>query len=387
MDGNAGADTLVGGAQNDILTGGDGVDYLYGGDDDDILIAQDTDGKIDGGANNLTGGLDVARFASSVSAVNLTNAKLVEIEQVEITNTLTDASYDFSAQTEALIIVGGSRADTITGTQDWDTFVVSATSDVDAGESYDGVAGTDTLSVADGTVDLSGLVSLTSVEVITLGSGAKTFAASALTGDTIAVSGTATLTVNGTAAGDTINLSGLALSGGITAATINGLDGDDVITGTSGADTITGGTGADAITVGAGANVIVIGNADSGVTVATADSIADFTAATVNFLMGVAGNATASTGNYVEVADADYAGNFAAILTALNTAAATLAATSSETELFVFAADTQAVAGVGATGYLGNDTDGNGTIDQVIILTGINNNGAISAADIIGSLS
>ena len=378
LTGSGGADTLTGGAGNDTLTGGTGADSLLGGAGDDELYAEDTDAKIDGGANTATG--DTVYFGSGVTAVNLTDAKLVEIEKVVITNAAA-GSYDFSAQTEALVITGGAAADTITGTQDWDTFVVSAAADVVAGESYNGGAGTDTLSVTAVAV-LTGLTSLTSVEVIAQGANAVTFAASALTGDTISVTGSGSLTVGGTSGADTINLSGLTLVS-LVGVAINGGDEADVITGTAGADTITGGAGADQITAGAGVNVVVVGNSDSGITVATADSIVGFTAATVDFSMGVAGDGTATTGNYVEVTDADYAGNFTAILTALNSAAATLAGTSAATEIFVFAADTQAAAGTGAAGYLGNDIDGDGDIDQVVILTGIAANTAITAGDII----
>jgi Ca2+-binding RTX toxin-like protein len=145
LTGNGGADTLTGGAGNDTLTGGTGVDSLLGGAGDDKLYAEDTDAKIDGGANTATG--DTVYFASGVTAVNLTNAKLVEIENVVITNNAA-GSYDFSAQTEALVITGGAAADTITGTQDWDTIVISATAQDAVGESYAGGAGTDELRIA-----------------------------------------------------------------------------------------------------------------------------------------------------------------------------------------------------------------------------------------------
>ena len=115
-------------------------------------------------------------------------------------------------------------------------------------------------------------------------------------------------------------------------------------------------------------------------TVATADTVTDCTAGTYAFELGAAGDATANTGNYVEVADADYNGDLTMILAALNTAAATLASTSAATELYVFAQDTEAGA---QRGYIGNDVDGDGTIDQLIVLTGSIGDASISAADFV----
>jgi Ca2+-binding RTX toxin-like protein len=126
--GGAGDDTLSGGDGNDYLVGGTGigsqidVDILRGGDGADILVAEDTDGLIDGGSNASTGvyvEYDVVRFGKSVSAINLRDVDMVNIEKVEITNTQA-GRYDFSVQSEALIIRGAGAADTIVGGKDWD---------------------------------------------------------------------------------------------------------------------------------------------------------------------------------------------------------------------------------------------------------------------------
>jgi RTX calcium-binding nonapeptide repeat (4 copies) len=61
----------------------------------------------------------VVRFGKSVSAINLRDVDMVNIEKVEITNTQA-GRYDFSVQSEALIIEGGDAADTIVGGKDWD---------------------------------------------------------------------------------------------------------------------------------------------------------------------------------------------------------------------------------------------------------------------------
>lgn len=87
--------------------------------------------------------------------------------------------------------------------------------------------------------------------------------ASVQVADASVLSGAAAVTANGTANGnttaDTMNMS--VLNVGVT---INGNDGDDVITGTDYVDTINGGAGADSITAGAGDDVIDLGGSDTG---------------------------------------------------------------------------------------------------------------------------
>lgn len=184
--------------------------------------------------------------------------------------------------------------------------------------------------------------------------------------DTTLISDAFTVVANGTTGVDTINLS-MHTKG----MTINGDDGDDIITGTSGADTIVGGDDADTITGGAGADAItvsegdtvVIGAGDTGITEATADEITGFTSGTdkIDFA-GAAGTAA----NYDE-ATADVA-DFAAGLTAANTAL-------DGTHLYSFQTD-------GTDGFLFFDNDADGTADEVIILVGIDE-GGIALADII----
>ena len=113
LTGSAQADYLSGGGGNDTLTGGAGADVFEGGSGNDILIADDDDALIDGGTHN-SGGADVARFAAGVSAAKLLDSDLVNVEVIEITGT-GGGSYDFSAQTEALTIIGNIGNDTITG--------------------------------------------------------------------------------------------------------------------------------------------------------------------------------------------------------------------------------------------------------------------------------
>jgi len=178
--------------------------------------------------------------------------------------------------------------------------------------------------------------------------------------DATLLEGASTVTSTAPGSGSTINLSMLTRG-----ATINGSTGNDTITGTTSADSFVPGTGND---------VIYINPGDSGITVATADSITGFVSGTDSLRLGLTGNGTANTGNYVEASSA--VANFAAALTAANTALGTLNGTSSAAQLYAFQFDA-------TNGYLFVDTDSDGAADQVIVLVGTDNT-AIAVTDIGG---
>jgi hypothetical protein len=192
---------------------------------------------------------------------------------------------------------------------------------------------------------------------------------------TSAFTSTAAVNLAGTVNADT-------LRGTIANDTIAGSDGNDTLYGNQGNDSLTGGigndvifgdTGVDTMTGSAGQDRFVIANADSGITLASADTITDFVAIDDAISLGLAGDATAGTGNYVEAASALV--NFAAALAAANVALTALNTTSSAGELYSFQFD-------GTNGYLFNDTNSDGVADQVVVLVGIDNT-EISAADIV----
>jgi hypothetical protein len=164
-----------------------------------------------------------------------------------------------------------------------------------------------------------------------------------------------------------------------------------------GNDTITGSAGADSITGGEGNDVFVIGNKDSGSITITStvtttnvdgttieyeaeainsDTITDFKGSEIDdsekvikgdvLSLGVAGSAA----NYDEATEA--VGDFSAALTSANDALSKLTA---KGERFAFQFDEE-------SGYLFNDVNGDGKADQVIILTGVTNEG-IAAIDIV----
>ena len=89
--------------------------------------------------------------------------------------------------------------------------------------------------------------------------------------------------------------------------------------------------------------------------------------------MGLVGDSTVSTGNYVEnlTGVADYA----AALVAANVALNALNSTSAALELYAFQYDNN-------SGYLFIDTDSDGEAEDLVVLAGVEST-IISAADII----
>ena len=257
--GGGDADTIDGGAGADTITGGAGADTIDGGAGNDTLNVDDTD-TIDGGADT-----DTAAFTAAVSAANLLNEDLANVENVTVAGAFT---FDFSAQTEALgitgdaadnVIVGGGDADTIDGGAGDDTITGGAGADtltggagddqftVDAGDNtITDLSTGDIVDVADGaTVSATGVTAFTATaDTQNLGSAAADF-------EIVAAAAGATVNMNLatviTAASD-----GFTLTGGAEVDVLTGSDGDDVITGGAGDDRIIGGAGADSLTGGTG---------------------------------------------------------------------------------------------------------------------------------------
>lgn len=259
--GDAGADRLVGGAGKDSLDGGSGNDALYGGAGDDILVAEDSDALIDGGA-----GTDTVQFNADVLATDLADRDLVNVEEIEVTNSDTGA-YDFSAQSEKLVIIGGSQDDTITGGQAADKLYGDNGDDVLVAQDSDalidgGASGEDGDTVQFGSavsaaklLDID-LVNVEVIEITNLGNARYDFSVQ-----------TEALEIDGGTGNDTV-------IGGRGADLIQGDDGADSLAGGAGADQIHGDAGADTLTGGAGADVFHFAAGDA--STSSFDRITDF---------------------------------------------------------------------------------------------------------------
>jgi Ca2+-binding RTX toxin-like protein len=299
--GDGGVDTLLGGAGDDDITGGDGHDSVLGGDGADTITMSIDASSIDTiDAGNQTDWLVLTGAAAGTVVLNLNagagndqlssiNSTAENIVQANFENldasAMTGGGINATAISTGSNIIGSAQADTITGGNGNDTitggaggdsltggsgvdlFVLNA-GDVAAGESYDGGGGNDTLQIK-ATTDFTGISTLDSIEVFILSQGVTaTFDAAALTGDTIAMSGTndnlgESVIVNGTSSGEAIDLSNITVDiNDIAGISVTGLGGDDTITGTNGNDTLVGGAGADVLAGGTGNDTLVINSGD-----------------------------------------------------------------------------------------------------------------------------
>ena len=257
IDGFGGNDILTGSAGADVIAGGTGDDTLAGGNGNDVFQFGASDGTdtIDGGS-----GYDMMVATAANAAIALKVYTSIEeisgggFAGVTLSGTSSANSVDFSAMTLTGIaridgfggndtLTGSAGADTIAGGTGDDTLNGGTGDDVfqygTAGDGYDylnGGDGTDTL-VATGNNVWIGIRSMASIEAI--GAGGYTG-----------------VTVWGSTSADTLDFSGVTLTG---IDKIDGYDGNDTLTGSAGADKMVGGSGNDAISAGDGNDIIVMG--------------------------------------------------------------------------------------------------------------------------------
>jgi Ca2+-binding RTX toxin-like protein len=265
LNGNGGADTIYGGAQDDTITGGTGADTLYGGGGSDRMNAETGDALVDGGA-----GFDTLAYSSSGT----------------VTGTLANLEY--------FLVLGGpsislSAAQLVAGFGSSGTF-----------------AGTGAI-----TINLDPAASVLSLSGYTVNPGSA---------------GTMTVAVNGSTANDQIKgLTGSVntinggdgndqIRGGIFTDTIGGGAGNDKIYGAGGPDILTGGTGADQFRY--------LFQTDSGLG-AAADRITDFASGSdrLNFALLDTNAGLAGVQGFAFVGNAAFSGGGAASIRYANSGA------------------------------------------------------------------
>ena len=246
-----GNDTIVGGLGNDTMAGGNGSDIFL------VDAFADTD-RFDGGV-----GYDIVRANAANVAITVTAATFVGIEEISAGGNaglrLLGTSAADTINLSGLILTGvneidgGGGNDTVTGSTGADTITGGAGDDV-----LNGGAGNDVflINVGAGIDRFNGGTEYDIVRAsaanVTITVAAATFAGI----EGVSSGGFAGLRLAGTTAADTINLSGIVLTG------VVGIDaggGNDTVTGSSGANTITGGDGNDMLSGGAGGDVFLIG--------------------------------------------------------------------------------------------------------------------------------
>ncbi|KPF90064.1 hypothetical protein IP81_15955 [Novosphingobium sp. AAP83] len=233
--GARGQDTLIGGGGDDVfgMSAGSGIDSIDGGTGYDTLSAMSANAVFYWGTfSNI----------EAISGNGFAGARITGLETAE---TIAFSGLDL---TDIAIIDGGGGNDTITGTAQGDTIF--------------GNTGDDTINAAGGddTILFRGIT----LDVVDGGSGIDTLRATArgssirwdLISNVEAVDGAGfdRVTVTGSTAADTLDLSGATLTD---IALIDGGGGNDTITGTAQGDTIFGNTGDDTINAAGGDDTIL----------------------------------------------------------------------------------------------------------------------------------
>ena len=294
LNGGSGSDLLVGGPGSDTLSGRQGNDLLFP-DGDDTVIWNPGDGSdtIEGkgpsnalifNASNASENISLSangqrfRLTRDVGAINLDmdGVQTVNINALGGVDTVTVNTLAGTSVTGVNIDlaasggVGDGAADTVmlNGTAGHDTFNIAANGTaveatglgalvrvINAELANDRIAVT---GVGGDTVNVNGTDAADTMQV--LPSPVTNFVRVLVSGFTapVDVNGPATLSVNGLGGPDTITAAnGLAALG--IPLTLDGGDGDDLITGGDGNDIIIGGAGNDTVSGGRGNDVILLG--------------------------------------------------------------------------------------------------------------------------------
>lgn len=231
--GGNGNDSLFGGSGNDILDGGSGDDHLEGGDGDDIYVVNSLGDVVSEAASS---GTDLVQssvaftLGAGLEHLTLTGSSAIAGTGNSLDNILT-------GNTGANVLSGLDGNDTVYGGGGNDTLLGGAGNDIlDGGSGADSMAGGqgDDSYVVDSTSDViseavgEGVDSVTSSVSLTLAANVENLTLSGTSG----LSGTGNVLDN-------------ILVGNSGANNLSGLDGNDTLLGGGGNDTLTGGLGAD----------------------------------------------------------------------------------------------------------------------------------------------
>lgn len=326
--GGNGNDSLFGGSGNDILDGGSGNDHLEGGDGDDIYLvnaAGDVVIEAESAGTDLVQSSVAFTLGTGLEHLTLTGSSAIAGIGNALDNILT-------GNTGANSLSGLDGSDTLYGGGGNDTLFGGAGNDfLDGGSGADSMVGGqgDDSYVVDSTSDViseavgEGLDSVTSSVSLTLAANVEN----------LALSGTSGLSGTGNAL-DNI------LVGNSGANNLSGLDGNDTLVGGGGNDTLTGGLGADHF---------VFNSTSSGV-----DIIADF-----NELNGGGEEGDILRFDGLGIGTFSYLG----------------------TDAFTGGSDNSEARVVGNQVLV--DTNGDGTADITITLTGLTNGNQLSVDDFL----
>jgi Ca2+-binding RTX toxin-like protein len=251
VDGGTGNDTITGSAGDDILIGGDGSDLIIGGRGNDVAFM---------GAGNDTfvwnpgDGSDVVEGQDGRDTLQFNGANIAENmdlsangSRLRLFRDVGNVTMDVN-QVEQVNIAALGGADTITVNDLTGTGVTGVNLDL---------AGTGG-STGDGQADsviVNGTAAADSIRISGSGSTAVVTGLSATVRITHSDGVGDNLRVNGLGGNDTIDAS--RLPAGVISLTIDGGDGDDMLIGSAGNDLFIGGRGTDTAFMGAGDDTFV----------------------------------------------------------------------------------------------------------------------------------
>ena len=235
--------TVDGGTGNDKITGGDGNDTLIGGDGNDTFVWNPGDGSdvVEG-----QGGMDTLQFNGANVSENIDLS--ANGSRLRLFRDVGNVTLDVNGVEQVNVVALGG-ADNLTINDLSGTGVTGVNIDL---------AGAPGSGTADGQADavtVNGTAAADSITVSGSGGTAVVAGLSAAVHITHAEGALDSLHVNGLGGNDTINASGL--HAGVIGLTIDGGDGDDVLTGSAGNDVLIGGRGSDVAFMGAGNDTFV----------------------------------------------------------------------------------------------------------------------------------
>ncbi len=251
--GSAGDDTLIGGDGNDVINGGRGNDVAFMGAGDDTFVWNPGDGSdtVEG-----QGGNDTLRFNGSNANENIDLS--ANGSRLRLTRDVGNVTMDVNGVEQVNVAALGG-ADTLTVNDLSGTDVTGVNLDL---------AGTAGSSGGDGQADTVIVNGTAAADTLTVSGSGTTVGVAGLSATvhvTNAEAANDSLRVNGLGGDDTINAS--KLHADVIALTLDGGDGDDVITGSKGNDIVIGGRGNDTAFLGAGDDTFVWNPGDGSDTV------------------------------------------------------------------------------------------------------------------------
>jgi Ca2+-binding RTX toxin-like protein len=253
--------TVDGGTGNDIITGSAGDDRLIGNDGNDVIIGGRGNDVAFMGAGNDTfvwnpgDGSDIVEGQDGMDTMQFNGANVAENfdlsangSRLRFTRDVGNITMDVNGVEQVNVAALGG-ADTVTVNDLTGTGVTSVNVNLAS------APGATTGDASADTVIVNGTANADAINVSSMGSMVNVATPSTTVHITHAENAFDSLHVNGLAGNDTISAINLASS--LIALTIDGGDGDDLLTGSAGNDTILGGRGTDTALMGAGNDTFV----------------------------------------------------------------------------------------------------------------------------------